>query len=116
MRPWLPTKQALTLITVPIFDSKACIMRSLIAFLIILLAGLQYKIWLGDSSVWQHHKLQKEVVQQQQSNAHFLKKNQDLAADLYELKSNEQALEEQARYELGMVRDNEVYYQFNDES
>ena len=89
-------------------------MRSLVIFLIILLAGLQYKLWMGDNSIWQHKKLQKKVVQQKQSNDTFLKKNKEMAAEIFNLKNNEQALEEQARYELGMVRDNETYYQFSE--
>ncbi len=40
--------------------------------------------------------------------------NQALDADIMGLKSGDQALEEQARFELGMVKEGEVYYQFID--
>ena len=41
-------------------------------------------------------------------------RNRAVEADIIELKSGEQALEERARYELGMVKEGELYYQFVD--
>ena len=39
-------------------------------------------------------------------------RNRALQADILQLKSGEQALEERARYELGMIKDGEIYYHF----
>ena len=89
-------------------------MRSIIVLLLILLAGLQYKLWMSDSSIWQWRHLQHKIDQQQQNNKKSLAQNHTIAADINELKSGEQALEERARYELGMIREQEVYYQFVD--
>ena len=41
-------------------------------------------------------------------------RNQAVEADIAELKSGEQALEERARYDLGMVKQGEIYYQVVD--
>lgn len=86
-------------------------MRSIILFLVLALFGLQYKLWLGDGSVLQWLRLEHKLTAQEQENKKLLARNLAIEADIVELKSGEQALEEQARYELGMVKDGEVYYQ-----
>ncbi|MCX7114813.1 MAG: septum formation initiator family protein [Gammaproteobacteria bacterium] len=86
-------------------------MRTMTFILLIVLAGLQYKLWFGDGSVRDLIKLQKKAEKQFIANQQFDEKNAGLVADIKELKNGHQALEEQARQTLGMVRDNEVYYQ-----
>lgn len=87
-------------------------MRLIILFLLLALAGLQYKLWLGDGSVLQWRDLQKKIAMQKQENDQLATRNRAIEADILELKSGDQALEEQARYELGMVKNDEIYYQF----
>lgn len=87
-------------------------MRLIILFLLLALAGLQYKLWLGDGSVLQWRDLQKKIALQTQENEQLATRNRAIEADILELKSGDQALEEQARYELGMVKNDEIYYQF----
>lgn len=89
-------------------------MRSLFIILIIALAVLQHKLWLGDGNVIQWIKLEKKLEQHRLENAKMAVRNKALEADIQELKSGDQALEEQARYEFGMIKDNETYYQFMD--
>ncbi len=79
--------------------------------LLIVLSGLQYKLWFGDGSVRDLLKLQKKAEKQLIANQKLDEKNTSLVADIKELKSGNQALEEQARQIFGMVRDDEVYYQ-----
>lgn len=86
-------------------------MRSIIIFLLLALVGLQYKLWLGDGSVSQWMHLEEKLAVEEQENKTLAARNLALEADILELKSGEQALEEQARYELGMVKDGETYYQ-----
>lgn len=86
-------------------------MRSIVIFLLLALVGLQYKLWLGDGSVLQWFHLEKKLVAEEQENIKLAARNRAVEADILELKSGEQALEEQARYELGMIKDGEVYYQ-----
>jgi len=87
-------------------------MRFIILFLLLALAGLQYKLWLGDGSILQWRDLQKKITMQKQENDQLAIRNRAIEADILELKSGDQALEEQARYELGMVKNDEIYYQF----
>lgn len=87
------------------------LMRPILVFLLLALIGLQYKLWLGDGSVTQWFNLEKKLAAEEQENKQLAARNRAIEADIIELKSGEQALEEQARYELGMVKDGEVYYQ-----
>lgn len=87
-------------------------MRSIIIVLILALIGLQYKLWLGDGGLLQWVHLEKKLTTQDSENNKLISRNLAINADIIELKSGDQALEEQARYELGMVKQNETYYQF----
>lgn len=89
-------------------------MRPIFIILIIALVVLQHKLWLGDGNVIQWIKLEKRLSDHQHENSKLAARNKALEADIKELKGGDQALEEQARYELGMIKENEVYYQFVD--
>ncbi|MCA0402542.1 MAG: cell division protein FtsB [Proteobacteria bacterium] len=89
-------------------------MRSIIFALIVALVGLQYKLWLGDGGIFQWIDLHKKLNTQIEQNEKLVARNHAIEADIEELKSGAQALEEQARSELGMVKEGEVYYQFVD--
>ncbi|MGQ3892438.1 cell division protein FtsB [Legionella sp. CNM-4043-24] len=87
-------------------------MRSIILILLLALLGLQYKLWLGDGSILQWRNLQQKIAEQSRVNDKKMARNQAMEADIIELQSGDQALEEQARFELGMVKSEETYYQF----
>lgn len=87
-------------------------MRPLIVLLLILLLGLQYKLWFGHSSISQLNETQESIVLQQQENTKVEAENEAILADIRELKSGDQALEAHARSELGMITEKEEYYQF----
>lgn len=89
-------------------------MRSLILVLILALVGLQYKLWLGDGGIYQWIDLEKKLAAQESENEKLTVRNRAIEADIVELQSGDQALEEQARFELGMVKTDEIYYQFVD--
>ncbi len=89
-------------------------MRMIVIFLIVTLLGLQCKLWIGGDSVAHWLLLEKKLVAQEEDNKKLAALNQALEADIAELKSGDQALEEQARFELGMVKESETYYQFAD--
>ena len=89
-------------------------MRPVFIILIIALVVLQHKLWLGDGNLIQWVSLQKKLADHEQKNDKLVVRNRALEADIKELKSGDQALEEQARHELGMIKQNEVYYQFVD--
>ena len=87
-------------------------MRLILFFLILALTGLQYKLWLGDGSIVQWKHVETKIAAQKSENDAIASRNRAIEADILELKRGDQALEEQARYELGMVKNDEVYYQF----
>lgn len=89
-------------------------MRTLFIILIIALVALQYKLWLGDTGFRHWQLIEKKITQRTEQNEKLLLRNQVLEADIEELKEGDQALEEQARHELGMVKEGEKYYQFMD--
>lgn len=85
-------------------------MRVLTAVLIITLLLLQYRLWLGKNSVPDYYALTDEVARQEIENAKLLKRNKILYADIDDLKSGVEAIEERARNELGMVKENETFF------
>ena len=87
-------------------------MRPLFIVLIASLIVLQHKLWLGDGNIRQWRDIELTLKEHQQANNQLAARNKAIEADVKELKGGEQALEEQARYELGMIKENEVYYQF----
>ena len=89
-------------------------MRSLWFFLILALLGLQYKLWLGDGNIKEWRELEQKNEQQQAYNDKLDARNKVLMAEIDELKSGEQALEEKARYDLGMIKPNETFYRLVD--
>ena len=90
------------------------IMRSpywLFVVLILLLAGLQYRLWVGDGSLAQVTALQRQIAEQQGENERLLERNRILEAEVLELKQGMETVEERARHELGMVKEGETLYQ-----
>ncbi len=87
-------------------------MRPIFIILIIALVVLQHKLWLGDGNIIQWISLQQKLKEHQQENSQLATRNKAVEADIEELKNGDQALEEQARYELGMIKKDETYYQF----
>ena len=91
-------------------------MRKLTLTLIVLIAALQWPLWLGKGSwlrVWQ---LDSQVEEQRAANAVLVGRNAALDAEVRDLKQGSAAIEERARNELGMIRNNEVFFQLLDNS
>lgn len=89
-------------------------MRVIIILLVLTLLGLQYKLWVGDGSIYQWIQLEQKKEKQEEENKQIMARNRSIEADIAELKSGDQALEGQARNELGMVKQGEEYYQIAD--
>ena len=82
--------------------------------LILALAGLQYRLWVGDGSLAQVRDLQKQIADQHGENERLLERNRILEAEVAELKRHRDR-RGRARHELGMVRDGETLYQLASE-
>ena len=86
-------------------------MKFLAAALLILLALLQYRLWLGDGSVREVSRLKAEISTQEEQNTRLRERNRTLAAEVQDLKKGTTAIEERARTDLGMVGKSETFYQ-----
>ena len=87
------------------------IVRLILTGLIVLLVLIQYPLWLGKGSwlrVWDlSRQLDSALVKEQQ----LKDRNAKLASEVQDLKEGTGAVEERARYELGLIKDNEVFVQ-----
>lgn len=86
-------------------------MKALIAILVLIFLSLQYQLWIGEGSLPEVWKLEDELAKQKQENRALQKRNMSLAAEVEDLKKGLDAVEEYARDELGMIKNNEVFYQ-----
>ena len=79
--------------------------------LLLIIALLQYPLWLGKGGwirVWEYER---QVQAQREVNQKLEQRNAGLDAEVRDLKSGYEAIEERARYELGMIKDGEVFVQ-----
>ncbi|HNQ03648.1 MAG TPA: cell division protein FtsB [Thiobacillaceae bacterium] len=85
-------------------------MKALAWVITSLIALLLYAMWLGKGNWFRVWDLDREVAAQQTANQALEARNAQLAAEARDLHSGYDALEERARYELGMVRADEVFF------
>jgi cell division protein FtsB len=85
-------------------------MRLLKVFLLVLLVALQYRLWFGKNSLPEYWNLQEDVARQEQTNQNLRQRNQVLIADIEDLREGEVALEERARNELGLIKQDETFF------
>ncbi len=85
--------------------------RSLVLVFAGLLVLLQYPLWFGKGGWLRAWDLDRQVEAQQKSNDGLKRRNAGLEAEVKDLKNGLEAIEERARFELGMVKDNEVFFQ-----
>ena len=85
-------------------------MRAFTLLLLIFLGLLQYRLWFGKNSVPDYLALQEDVIRQQESNEKLKQRNKLLYADTDDLKLGTEAIEERARNELGMIKENETFF------
>lgn len=85
-------------------------MRILTLLLVIVLGLLQYRLWFGQHSIADYFRLQEELRTQQASNLELEKRNRLLKADVTDLQQGLEAIEERARNELGLIKQDEVFF------
>jgi len=86
-------------------------MKFVSLILIILLAALQYRLWIGNGSLTEVHHLEQTRQGLQDEIRQLQERNQSLAAEVNDLKHGNDAIEERARTQMGMIRKDEVFYQ-----
>ena len=86
-------------------------MRWLALTFVALIAALQYPMWLGKGGWLQVRETGRQLALQREANAKLKQRNDALDADVRDLKTGSEAIEERARSELGMIRSDEVFFQ-----
>lgn len=86
-------------------------MRWLSIALITLLVMLQYPLWIGKGGWLKVWDADRQLQQQRESNKALEVRNAGLDAEVRDLKQGYDAIEERARFELGMIKQDEVFVQ-----
>jgi len=86
-------------------------LRTLAVIFALLILVLQYPMWLGKGGWLQVRELGRQIEAQRQVNDELKARNAALDAEVRDLKTGLEAIEERARFELGMIKQNEVFFQ-----
>lgn len=84
--------------------------------LLILLIALQVHLWTGHGGMNDVWRLHQRIDEQKAENAKLKARNETLSAEVEDLKHGDEAIEERARSELGLVKPGETFYQVVDPS
>jgi len=79
--------------------------------LLLLLGILQYQLWTGRGSLPEVARQRLALAEQHEANAQAAIVNARLASEVRDLEEGLEMVEERARFELGMVKPNEVFVQ-----
>ena len=83
-------------------------MRLLFLVLILACAAIQYPLWMGEFGYARVQELNQQLEQQRQVNQAMNARNNALLAEIEDLKTGTQALEDRARYEMSMIDQGET--------
>lgn len=89
-------------------------MKKVLALLLLLIGLLQYRLWYGDGNVREFQKLNDRIAELRQEGAKRRERNAALEAEVMDLKQGQEAVEERARQDLGMIKEGEVFVQVID--
>ncbi len=86
--------------------------RKLLVFLVltVMAVGLQYAFWVGKNSVTTLKETRSLIEVEQQHNIELTKRNDVLKAEVLDLQTGNETMEERARMELGLIREGETFY------
>ena len=85
-------------------------MRILSLVFAALIALLQYPLWLGKGGWLRVWEIDRQVNVQKEGNSRLRARNDALDAEVRDLKQGYEAVEERARYELGMIKQDEIFF------
>lgn len=86
-------------------------MRFVTLGLAILIVLVHAELWFGKNGVARGMELKARLNEQQASNAQARERNRQLAAEVRDLKEGLEMVEEKARFELGMIKPDEIFVQ-----
>ena len=90
-------------------------MKYIITVIILLIVHLQYRLWVGDGSIAQIKEYQARLDVLKQKTKEKKERNDALYAEVLDLRKGQEAIEERARDELGMVKEKETFFQVIEE-
>ena len=88
-------------------------MRLLSLLLAALIVLVQAELWFGRSGVPHVMELQSKLDSQTAANDQARRRNEQLSADVSDLKEGLEMVKEKARFELGMVKSDEILVQLS---
>lgn len=86
-------------------------MKILGFILFALVVLLQYPLWLGKGSWHKVWEIDQRLISQHETNQKHHIRNAALDAEVQDLKQGSDAIEERARNELGMIKQDEIFFQ-----
>ncbi len=86
-------------------------MRLITLILLALVILIQYPLWLGKGGWLRVSELDKQVTAAHVKNDGLKQRNAKLESEVEDLKNGTEAVEERARFELGMVKKDEIFVQ-----
>jgi len=89
-------------------------MKALAGILVALIVLIQYPLWFGKGGWLRVRAVDRELMAARESNRKLEVRNDSLAAEVRDLKTGTEAIEERARSELGMIRGDEVYFEIEE--
>jgi cell division protein FtsB len=89
-------------------------MKILMFIMLLLIGHLQYRLWFGDASIGQIKVYQQRLDELKIQVTEKQERNQALYAEVLDLRKGQEAIEERARDELGMIKEGETFFQVID--
>lgn len=90
-------------------NHRESVVKVVVTSLVVLFAGLQYRLWVGEGSLIELYRLRQDIKVWQQNTDRLAQRNALLAAEVKDLNEGFAALEERARVELGMIQSDETF-------
>lgn len=97
-------------------NDQVIVLKALTLIFVVLIALLQYPLWLGKGSWLRVWNVSQKIDEQKKLNVSYKLRNDTLRAEVRDLKQGNAAIEERARSELGMIKEDEVFYQVIDQA
>ena len=91
-------------------------MRWLLGGLLVLLLLLQYRLWFAEGGLAEANRLNVRLENAEAENAELSARNEVLTNEVIALQGGNEAVEKNARENLGLIKEGEIYYQFVEET
>jgi cell division protein FtsB len=88
-------------------------MRAVTLALLVLIGLVHVELWFGKGGVPRVMELQAKLAEQKAANEVARARNAQLDAEVRDLKEGLEMVEEKARYDLGMVKPDEIFVQLS---